>query len=103
MSCSEQESKESKIIDQTKIPYKDLVEVIKTGIDQTAKKFRTICSTCNCEFKYCLNAISVSQYGSRPIEYALYCPECSTRLLIDCSKYQDLLKKRLDYTPESDF
>lgn len=75
-------------------------EVVKKGIDGKDLKFSQKCKVCDCEFKYCLDAVQVTRYGQNPREVYVRCPSCTTSCPVDVGQYTPIV---LVYTPESDF
>lgn len=80
-------------------------EIVKEGISPTELRFLHKCDTCDCEFKFCLEAVSVTRYGNAPTEYLVNCPFCHSSRAAQASlgKYTALLKLRERYIPESDY
>lgn len=79
------------------------MEVVKKGVDTKEVKFIAKCSICECEFKYCLEAVKVVRYGDNNPELYLNCPECHQVCNVDVGKYQRLLLTRVVIKHESDF
>lgn len=79
-----------------------LVEITNLGVDCTEMKFTHKCTVCDCEYKFCLDAVNVTRYGGEKTKMWILCPRCSESSTVDVGKYEPLLKKRENYTPERD-
>jgi hypothetical protein len=79
------------------------MELVKKGLDTKEIKFACTCKLCDCEFKYCLDAVKVTRYGQTQREIYVHCPGCRQQCPVDVGKYTPLLIQREVYTPESDY
>lgn len=77
------------------------IEIIKYGVDCKEMRFTHTCAICECEYKFCLDAVIVTRFGTEKTKFTISCPRCKNYCNVVVGKFESLLKKREKFTEDN--